>query len=234
MHLDKKAEGSTRTTVQLRSGVGLPTVDTGGEKITDKRALKHSSFMITINTNMSVEDDKEADEWAIKFSEVLDGIGFNGATCRIWGNFFRVNTGSGKKWLNKKGTVPNPKHNPDYNSYYEEDDKQGLEFWCSLIERLVVVQAGVEWAPGTKKGKNQYLHAHIFVKLSHRTRLLVHRENLAKYMMDEMGLPWLPYVHVDVVRDNTSKVIDYIMKNAWNKNSDVVRDRALQFFTDGE
>ena len=224
---DRQATGA-KTTVQKRKGA--PPKTSLAYNPADKRALKRSAFMITVNTNISIDDDEEADKFAEKFGEVVDSIGFKGSTCSTWGHFFRVATGRGKKWLDKKCTKPNPKYDPNYNSYYEQDDKQGIEHWCSLIESLHVI-GGVEWAPGTKKNqRNQYLHAHIFVKVQHRTRLLVNTEYLANWFQTQARLPHKPYVHVDVVRDTTSRVLDYVTKNAWNKNSTEVRDHAMDFF----
>lgn len=224
---DRTATG-VRSTYQRRSGTTRPpSIKTAKG---DKREIKYSAFLITVNTNMSVDDDDEADEWGARFTEALDEIGYNGASCSTWGKFFRVNVGRGKKWLDKKGTVPNPKYNPEYNSFYENDDKQGIDHWCSLIESMHIEGAGVEWAPGTKNGKNQYLHAHIFVKIAHRTRLLVDRDYVASYFHERLHLPHKPYVHVDVIRDNTAKVLEYVTKNAWNKNSSTVQDHAQAFF----
>lgn len=218
-----------KTTVQKRAGV--PRKPTTIEPKNDKRALKHSAFMITVNTNMAIDDDAEADAWAEKLAEVVDSIGFKGSTCSTWGKFFKVNVGRGKKWLDKKCTQPNPKYDPNYNSYYKDDDKQGIDHWCSLIESLHIQGGGVEWAPGTKNGRNQYLHAHIFIKVQHRTRLIVDRDYMAQWFWDAADLPHKPYIHVDVIRDNTAKVLEYVTKNAWNKNSQSVRDHAMEFFT---
>ncbi len=221
---DKKATG-VRTTVQRRTGAkkNKPTYN---ESKDDKRAVKHSAFMVTVNTNMAIDNDVEADEWAEKLADAVDSIGFKGSSCSTWGHFFKVNVGRGKKWLDKKGTKPNPKYNENYNAFYAEDDKQGIEHWCEFFESLHIQGGGVEWAPGTKNGKNQYLHAHIFIKVKHRTRLLVDRDYLAQWFWDKVGLPHKPYVHVDVVMDNTVKVIDYITKNG----SEELRDAAMEFF----
>jgi hypothetical protein len=184
MHSDKKATASRKTTVQRHPGVGsfVPK-----KKTKDKRAPVRSSFMITINTNLSFDNDpEEGNRMAEVFAETLDGIGFKGSTCKMWGKFFKVATGRGKKFLDKKETRPNPKHDPNYNSFYEQDDKQGIEHWCSLIDSLHVISAGVEWAPGTKYGKNQYLHAHVLVKVVHRTRLQVNCHELALYFKNAM------------------------------------------------
>lgn len=226
--MERTATG-VKSTYQRRSGAAPPPSQAKYDK-NDKRALKHSAFLITVNTNMSIDDDEKADEWGERFQEVLDDIGYKGASCSTWGQFFRVNVGRGKKWLDKKGTKPNPKYDPNYNSFYSEDDKQGIDHWCSLIESLHIEGAGVEWAPGTKNGKNQYLHAHIFVKISHRTRLLVDRDYVASYFHEKLNLPHKPYVHVDAIRDNTARVLDYVTKNAWNKNSTAVKDHAMEFF----
>lgn len=225
----KKATGS-KTTVQKRVGAAPKDYNIEGYVQQDKRALKHSNFLITINTNVEVMDDYEGDEMANKLGELVDTIGFKGSTCELWGHFFKVATGRGKKWLDKKCTVPNPKYDANYNSYYEQDDKQGIEHWCSFMESLHV-KGGVEWAPGTAKNhRNRYLHAHIYVKVEHRTRLLVDRDYLAQWFWEKAHLPHKPYVHVDIIRDTTSRVLDYITKNAWNKNSQEVKDHAMDFF----
>jgi hypothetical protein len=219
-----------QATYQPRRRAGEPPPRT---TTTDPRALKRSAFLITINTNMSVEDDDAADEMGILFTDVLNELNYVGRACEDkWGYFFRVNVGRGKKWLDKKETVPNPAHNPDFNKYYAEDDKQGIDHWCSLIEKIEIHAAGVEWAPGTKKNhKNQYLHAHFMVKVQHRTRLLIDREYVAAYFREKLHLPHKPYVHVDVVRDTTQKVIEYVTKNAWNANSQVIDEDTVEFFS---
>ncbi len=227
-----KATGA-KTTYQRRRDVPPPRPQSIKDKraTSNKRAIKHSAFMITINTNMSIDNDDEADRWGEKMEAVVDGLGYHGASCHEWGPFFKVNVGRGKKWLDKKGTKPNPSHDPNYNQYYANDDKQGVEHWCSFFERMHIEGGGVEWAPGTKKNhRNQYLHAHIFIKISHRTRLLVDRDYVASYFWDKMGLPHKPYVHVDVVKDNTQRVIDYVTKNAWNRNVPELQEKAREFF----
>lgn len=153
-----------KATYQPRSKAGSepPRITT-----TDPRALKRSAFLITINTNMSIDDDQLADEFGHTFEDVLNDLNYVGKACEDkWGYFFRVNVGRGKKWLDKKQSVPNPKYDSNYNQYYANDDKQGIKHWCSLIEKIEIQAAGVEWAPGTKKNhKNQYLHAHVMVKV---------------------------------------------------------------------
>lgn len=221
----------TKSTYQRRTGAEKNAPSVKEKYKNDPRSIKHSAFMITINTNMSIEDDTLADEWGENMAEALDEIGYKGSSCTTWGKFFRVNVGRGKKWLDTKGTVANPKYDPDFNKFYANDDKQGVEHWCSFIERMHIEGAGVEWAPGTKKNhKNQYLHAHILVKISHRTRLLVDRDYVAKYFKERLGLPHIPYIHVDVVKDNTQKIIDYVTKNAWNKNVGELQGKAQEFF----
>jgi hypothetical protein len=189
--------------------------------------------MITINTNMNIEDDDAADEMGRLFEEVLNEMNYKGKACEErWGYFFKVNVGRGKKWMDKKQTVENPNYNPNFNKAYEQDDKQGIEHWCSLIDRIEVHGAGVEWAPGTKKNhKNQYLHAHVVVKVRHRTRLLVDRDYVASYFREKLSLPHKPYVHVDVVRDTTQKAIEYVTKNAWNGSSQVIDEDTVDFFS---
>lgn len=228
MFLARRATGS-KTQIQKRSGVGLPPLATAA-RTGDKRALQHSAFLVTINTNVAIKDDTAADAFATKLADALDSIAYNGGTCELWGNFFKVNTGRGAKWKDKKHTVPNPKFDPKYNSFYENDDKQGLDHWCSLIERLHVESAAVEWAPGTKKGKNQYAHAHLMMKVDHRTRLLVDTEALAEYIRDKAELPHKPYVHADAIKNGTEKVIDYILKNTWNRNISS-KEEVKEFFT---
>lgn len=227
MHVDKIAKGR-KTTWQKRARV--PT-HTSKKPKDDKRELKKSMFMITINTNMSEDDPDIADNLAEKFAGVMDTMGYDGPRCELWGSFFRVATGQGRRWKDKKKTIPNPMFNPNYNLFYEQDDKQGEEHWCSLLECMKIESGGVEWAPGTKTGKNVYLHAHMLVKVLHRTRLHVNCDAIAEYVETKMRMSWKPYVHVDVVRDSTSKVIDYILKNAWNKDS-IDKDRARDFFSD--
>jgi hypothetical protein len=58
----------------------------------------------------------------------------------------------------------------------------------------------------------------------------VDTQYLANWFYNEAQLPHKPYVHVDVIRDNTAKVLDYVTKNAWNKNSQEVQDHAMNFF----
>lgn len=230
MKANLKATGN-KATYQKRTGRPSDQPNAKEKYNTDKRALKHSAFMITINTNMSIDDDTEADIWGEKMTAVLDEIGYKGSSCTNWGPFFKVNVGRGKKWLDKKCTKPNPAYDSKYNKFYENDDKMGVEHWCSFIERMHIEGAGVEWAPGTSKNhRNQYLHAHVFVKISHRTRLLVDRDYVANYFQEKMGLPHKPYIHVDVVRDNTQKILDYVTKNAWNKNVPEVQAKAKEFF----
>ncbi len=209
------------------------SVNVAQPKTNDPRAQKRSAFLITVNTNVAVGDDDVADEMGLRLKEVIDDMAYSGGACAQWGGFFKVNVGRGRKWLDKKQSIPNPKHDPTFNQYYAEDDKQGVEHWCSLIDRIEVAGAGVEWAPGTKKGKNQYLHAHIMVKVRHRTRLIVDRDYVASYFWEKMGsyLPHRPYVHVDVVRDTTQKVIEYVTKNAWNANSQVIDGDTVEFFS---
>lgn len=199
----------------------------------DPRAQKRSAFLITINTNVAISDDDAADEMGGRLQQVIDEMAYTGGACAMWGEFFRVNVGRGRKWMDKKQTIPNPNHDPEFNKYYANDDKQGQEHWCSFFDRIEVAGAGVEWAPGTKKGKNQYLHAHIMVKLRHRTRLIVDIPFVAAYIWDKMGsyLPHKPYVHVDVVKDTTQKVIEYVTKNAWNQNSQVIDNDTVEFFS---
>jgi hypothetical protein len=226
MYLQRQATGN-KTQIQRRTGVGLPALV---PKANDKRALQHSAFLVTINTNVAIADDVAADVFATRLADALDSIAYNGGTCELWGNFFKVNTGRGRKWLDKKHTKPNPKHDPKYNSFYERDDKQGLDHWCSLIEKLHVESAAVEWAPGTKRGKNQYAHAHVMIKIDHRTRLLVDTEALAEYIRERAELPHKPYVHSDAIKNGTEKVIDYILKNTWNKRLD--KQDVKEFFTE--
>lgn len=212
------------------------TSDDEQDDTKDKRKLMYSGFVITVNTNVHKPDDIDiANDFGRSMEDVCDQLGYRGMDCRVWGTLFKVNTGQGRKYLDKKQRVPNPKYNANYNSFYAEDDKKGIEHWITLLESMHVESGGAEWAPGTKKNrKNQYLHAHIFVKVMHRTRLLVDTAALAAYFKEEMCLPHKPYVHVDVVRDNTQKIIDYIMKNGWNKNSRFVTENADYFFVSND
>ncbi len=229
--MENKKVFANKTTYQPRRSAGVQAQQT---KTNDPRAQKRSAFLITINTNVAVNDDEAADEMGLHMTKVLDELSYSGGACAMWGEFFKVNVGRGKKWLDKKCTIPNPKYDPNFNKFYEQDDKQGPEHWCSFFDRIEVAGAGVEWAPGTKKGKNQYLHAHIMVKIRHRTRLFVDRDYVAKFIWDKMGSyqPHRPYVHVDVVRDTTQKVIDYVTKNAWNQNSQVIDADTYKFFSE--
>jgi hypothetical protein len=226
MYLQRIATGN-KTLVQKRTGVGLPALYV--PTLQDKRAMQHSAFLVTINTNVAIEDDMKADLFSDRIAKALDTIAHDGGTCALWGGFFKVNTGRGRKWLDKKQTKPNPTHNPNYNSFYEQDDKQGLDHWCSFIEKLHVESAAIEWAPGTKRGKNQYAHAHLMMKVDHRTRLLINTEELALYIQKTADLPHKPYVHADAIKNGTEKVIDYILKNTWNKSVD--KQEAKTFFS---
>lgn len=227
MHSKRLASGH-KTTWQKRTGA-LTSVPRGN----DPRDMNRSMFMITINTNMCEDDNYKADGLAEKLAGVVDSMGYDGPSCELWGSFFKVNTGRGRKWLDKKQTKPNPKYNPNYNAFYAQDDKQGMEHWCSFLECMKIESAGVEWAPGTKRGKNQYLHTHLFVKVAHRTRLLINTDSVADYIKTKMNLDHKPYVHVDVVRDTTNKIIAYTLKNAWNKDLDrEIAQKAHDFFAD--
>src|SRR5678815_1966030 len=229
--MDRRATGR-KTTFQKRVGAPPPPSVPREE---DKRALKKSMFLVTVNTNLAIDDDEEADREAERFADVLDEIGFHGSTCELWGGFFKVNAGAGAKsrqWLDKAKTKPNPHYRPNQerNSYYEQDDKQGREHWCSFMESLDVEAAGVEWAPGTKNKKKRYLHAHLLIKVEHRTRLLVDCKGVKEWVREKMGLPHDPYVHVDFIKDNTQKALDYVLKNAWNRHSEGLREKAEGFF----
>lgn len=221
-----------KTTYQRRVGAARSLSPTHGDwKTRDKRAVMQSSFLVTVNTNVAIEDDDLADVMGEKFQTVLDDMGYDGEGCETWGRFFKVATGRGRKWLDKKQTVPNPDYDSNYNSFYAMDDKQGVAYWCSLIKNLHMEGAGVEWAPGTKKGRNKYLHAHILLKVTHTTRMLVDRDFVAEYFQEKLSLGHKPYVHVDVLMDTTQRALNYIFKNDWNKNSQTVKENAEEFFT---
>jgi hypothetical protein len=194
----------------------------------DPRALVQSSFIVTINTNLAIDDPDQADELGRKFQETLNEIGYQGGSCSQWGHFFKVNT-KGAKY--REGMED---YNANFNSFYDQDDKQGVEHWCTFLQHLHIEGAGVEWAPGTVNGKNQYLHAHIFMKIKHRTRLQVDTSYVQEYFRDKLDLPHKPYVNVKYVPDATQKIVDYVLKgDPHTRDSSAIQSKAGEFFGSG-
>lgn len=224
--MDRRATATRRATVQAKPSPGDHT------KPGKKRALRDirvSRFMITVNTNQTWDGD-EALAKSQDFADVLDSIGFDGSTCALWGKFFMVSKFKGKRWSDPKQKDKLPKYDSSYVDPYQEDDKGTEEDWCNLIEALHVDSAGVEWGKGTKRGKNQYLHAHLMVSVQHRTRLMVNGAEVAKFFQHAMNMPHLPYVHVDWINDATARAIEYTLKHAMAYTSESVRDMSEKFF----
>lgn len=170
------------------------------------RQLKHSTFFITINTNSTFKGE-HPDCAAQRLADVIDGL--SGQSCALWGTFL---------------VVPQSPAGKTTFDYYQNDDKQGNKHWCELMESFHILTAGTEWAPGTKTGKNQYLHVHMVVEISHRTRLRVNGLALGKYIRDKMGLGHVPYVHINGFSDKTKNLLQYVMKNAWLGKSDPLKE----------
>ncbi len=226
MHSDKQASATRRATIQAKPPPGsyVPKSKPG------LRDIRVSRFMITINTNQTWEGEM-ADAKAQEFADVLDGIGFEGSSCALWGKFFKVSNQQGKRWGDPKQKKELGKYTSAYVDPYQQDDKQGIEHWCSLMEHLHVDSAGVEWATGTKYGKKQYLHAHIAVMVQHRTRLLVDCDGVKKYFQEALGLPHKPYVNAKWINDATARSIEYTLKHAkMNKGSEAAQEIAGEVF----
>jgi hypothetical protein len=137
--------------------------------------------------------------------------------CEEWGTFFKLNIARGRQYLDKNGTQSNPSYNPEYNAFYK-NDRDNMILWCSHIKKFEVTAASTEWSPGTKKGKNQYLHAHFMVTVEHDTRLQIDIPALAEYFQEKAQIPWKPYIHVDAVPRSIENAMKYIGKNEWNKS----------------
>src|SRR6267154_3193759 len=133
----------------------------------DKRIVKRSCFMITLNTNTAYHDEQAAMDAADLFAQTIDDFGDEHEVgCEEWGQFFKLNIARGRQFLDKNGTKANPAYNPTYNKYYQ-NDRVDMKEWCSHIKSFEVKKASTEWSPGTVNGKNKYLHAHFFMTVEH-------------------------------------------------------------------
>lgn len=205
-----KVTAAHKTFIQKRDEPGEEQNPTSTEKTTsakdDPRKLKHSTFFITINTNSEFKgvDPNCASQ---KLADVIDGL--VGQSCKEWGKFFYV--------------PPSPE-GTDKFEFYREDDQWGMEHWCSFFESINIVTAGTEWAPGTRKGKRQYLHVHMVLECSHRTRIRLNGKLLGRYVNDQLDLEHAAYVHVNGFTDKTKNLIKYVLKNAWMGRSDPMKE----------
>jgi len=174
------------------------------------RDKMYSIFLVTVNTNQKFKNAIEADVANDKLVVAVDAL-TEGDICDT-ALFFKVSVGRGSRWKrdNKNKIILPREQSPDFdsewNSAYLGDDVN-FDTWCSLMESIWI-KGGTEFAP-----KTGYLHAHIIMKVEHRTRLQVNTEEIAAHFRQQLNLPHKPYVNIHVINFAERILENYITKS---------------------
>lgn len=160
-----------------------------------------SIFFVTINTNMNYSSkipeknlrlQASREEAADKLANAID-------------NLFGSDPGAGGNC----DFLEFFKLPPNTFPVYANDDKD-YEEWCGRFKELWV-KGTTEWS--NKSKSRTFLHAHAIIKVVHSTMIHLNKDAIAQYIKAEMGMPHLPYIHIDMVNDGFYQLINYIQKD---------------------
>lgn len=182
-----------------------------------RKENSYSIFFLTVNTNLnfgSRRTEAERDLAADKLREALDNMFGNdpgaGGNCDFL-EFFKL----------VPGNYP----------VYQDDNGGGNDYekWCGYFKE-VWIKAATEWS--SKKENRRLLHAHAIIKVLHSTRIHLDRDAIARYIANEMGLNYMPYVHIDLVNPSLYYILEYIQKDVQGDAEDPVDSITQDTITD--